>query len=62
MTYVTAYRYAQTLITAGADRDFLTVRANRYDDDMEYGAAQAFRDVADIHATHPTEALAEATP
>ncbi|MEV0826389.1 hypothetical protein [Nonomuraea rubra] len=59
MTYVTAYRYAETLIANGADRDFLTVRAARYDADSEHGAAQAFRDVADIH--HPAEALAEAT-
>jgi hypothetical protein len=61
MTYVTAYQYAQTLAANGADRDFLTVRADRYDDASEYGAAQAFRDVADLHATHPAEHLAEAT-
>ncbi|UBU10062.1 hypothetical protein [Nonomuraea gerenzanensis] len=58
MRYATAHHEAEMLATNGASRALLLDRATRHDDVSEYGAAQAFRDVA---GHYPAEALAEAT-
>jgi hypothetical protein len=45
-TYADAYRQAESLKANGATREFLIVRAERFDEAWQFSSAAAFRAVA----------------